>query len=161
MGLLRKLAGFLGFVKDDAHEHKDEDDDHNNHSDSQAAHNNNRAQFQETGLPRRGFSVPVQVSLDRPHLGPLLSPCNHGDGAVQGLRWYAKRLRIDEDGDVADEFLEEVLPETSTNTEDHQRPFPKFEVKYSTRPAKVKNLLLSLDGKIRQCVEHKGRLQWV
>jgi hypothetical protein len=80
---------------------------------------------------------------------------------IQGLRWYAKRLRIDEDGDVADEFLEEVLPETSTNTEDHQRPFPKFEVKYSTRPAKVKNLLLSLDGKIRQCVEHKGRLQWV
>ncbi|KAL5977857.1 hypothetical protein ACLOJK_036880 [Asimina triloba] len=28
-----------------------------------------------------------------------------------GLQWYAKCLRIDEDGDVADEFLDEVLPE--------------------------------------------------
>ncbi|KAB1215905.1 hypothetical protein CJ030_MR4G028679 [Morella rubra] len=78
----------------------------------------------------------------------------------QGLRWYAKRLRIDEDGDIADEFLNEVMEETPTNTEDHQRPFPRFEVKYSTRPAKVKNLVLSQEGKI-QCVEHQGRLQWV
>lgn len=72
-----------------------------------------------------------------------------------------KRLRIDEDGDVADEFLDEVLPEMSKNAEDQQRPFPRFEVKYSTRPAKVKNLGLSDDGKIQQCVEHQGRLQWV
>lgn len=79
---------------------------------------------------------------------------------IQGLRWYAKRLRIDEDGDIADEFLNEVMEETPTNTEDHQRPFPRFEVKYSTRPAKVKNLVLSQEGKI-QCVEHQGRLQWV
>lgn len=80
---------------------------------------------------------------------------------VQGLRWYTKALRIDEDGDVADEFLDEVLLESSTSTEDHQRSYPKFEVKYSTRPAKVKSLLLAPDGKIRQCVEHQGRLQWV
>lgn len=31
---------------------------------------------------------------------------------LQGLRWYAKRLQVDEDGDVADEFLDEVLPLT-------------------------------------------------
>lgn len=79
---------------------------------------------------------------------------------VQGLRWYAKRLRIDEDGDVADEFLEEVLPETPTSIE-NQRKLPRFEVKYSARPAKVKKQMLSLDGKIQQCVEHQGRLQWV
>ncbi|XP_050264840.1 uncharacterized protein LOC126708888 [Quercus robur] len=169
MGLLKKIAGFLGFSKDDNHESKDEDDDNNNinsnnnNSEAQTHSNSNRssAHFQETGLPRRGFSVPVQVSLERPHLGPLLSPCIPPDAAVQGLRWYTKALRIDEDGDVADEFLDEVLLESSTSTEDHQRSFPKFEVKYSTRPAKVKSLLLAPDGKIRQCVEHQGRLQWV
>lgn len=80
----------------------------------------------------------------------------------QGLRWYAKRLRIDEDGDVADEFLEEVLTETSAATEeDNHTPSSKFEVKYSTRPAKVKNQVISPDGKIQQDVEYKGRFQWV
>jgi len=158
MGFLRRIAGFLGFAKDD-HEHKDEDDENNNdeNSDSQA---HNRPHFQDTGLPRRGFGVPVQVVVDRPPIGPVLGPCNPGDGGVQGLRWYAKRLKIDDDGDVADEFLDEVLPETSTNTEHHQKPFPRFEVKYSTRPAKVKNLVVSPDGKIQQYVEHQGKLQW-
>lgn len=79
---------------------------------------------------------------------------------IQGLRWYAKRLRIDEDGDVANEFLDEVLPQTPTNTE-NQRKLPRFEVKYSARPVKVKNQMLSVDGKIQQCVEHQGKLQWV
>lgn len=79
---------------------------------------------------------------------------------VQGLKWYAKRLRVDEDGDVADEFLDEVLPKTPNGTE-NQRKLPRFEVKYSARPAKVKSQMLSLDGKIQQCVEHHGRLQWV
>ena len=89
MGLLKKIAGFLGFSKDDNHESKDEDDDNNNNnninSEAQTHSNSNRssAHFQETGLPRRGFSVPVQVSLERPHLGPLLSPCIPPDAAVQ------------------------------------------------------------------------------
>ncbi|PWZ10383.1 Vesicle-fusing ATPase [Zea mays] len=30
-----------------------------------------------------------------------------------GFRWYTRRLRIDEDGDVADEFLDEIIPEGS------------------------------------------------
>lgn len=50
--------------------------------------------------------------------------------------------------------------ERLTNKEDHQSPFPRFEVKYSARPAKVKNLVMSLDGRI-QCVENQGRLQWL
>ncbi|XP_040985791.1 uncharacterized protein LOC121234051 [Juglans microcarpa x Juglans regia] len=156
MGFLRKIAGFLGLGKDNGHEPKDEEDDNNN-PDTQT---HDRAHFQETGLPRRGFGVPVQVVVDRPQVGPVITRCNPGDGGVQGLRWYAKRLRIDEDGDVADEFLEEVLLETSTNIEDHQSQFPRFEVKYGSRPAKVKNLVMSPDGRM-QCVEHQGRLQWV
>lgn len=80
---------------------------------------------------------------------------------IQGLRWYAKRLRIDEDGDVADEFLDEVLPQTTASEEEEHRTFPKFQVRYSTRPAKVKSQVMNPDGKIQQCVEYQGRLQWV
>lgn len=78
MGFLRKMAGMLGFTKDDGHEVKDngeEDED-----DNQAQ---NRANFQETGLPRKGFSVPVQVAVDRNLPGPVLVPCRSGDGGVQ------------------------------------------------------------------------------
>lgn len=78
----------------------------------------------------------------------------------QGLRWYAKRLRIDEDGDVADEFFDELLPEVSSDR-DNQRPLPSFKVKYNTHPALVKNQVLTIDGGIRQNVEFQGRLQWV
>lgn len=154
MRFLRRIAGFLGFVKDEAHEIKEEDDeDLDDHS--------NRPVKEEIRGPRKGFSVPVQVSVERP--GPVLIPCSHNDGGIQGLRWYAKRLRIDEDGDVADEFLDEIRLETSSGLEDHRRPLPlqRFEVKYNARRAKVKKQVMSLDGKIQQCVEYQGRLQWV
>uniref|UniRef100_A0A5B7AVT1 Uncharacterized protein n=1 Tax=Davidia involucrata TaxID=16924 RepID=A0A5B7AVT1_DAVIN len=149
MKFLRRIAGFLGFAKDEAHEVKDEDED------------NPDVNRVETHLPRKGFSVPVQVPVERAQVGPVVIPCSVGEGGVQGLRWYARRLKIDEDGDVADEFLDEVLPETLSNVGDHNRPLPRFEVKYSTRSAKVRNQALSLDGKIQQCVEYQGRLQWV
>ncbi|KAJ9135033.1 hypothetical protein P3X46_032257 [Hevea brasiliensis] len=163
MRLLKRIAGFLGFVKDEgAHEVKDqqaeEDDDHrNNHHEHQPRFSSN---YQETG-PRKGFSVPVKVAVDRHQLGPVLVPSISGDGGVQGLRWHAKRLKIDEDGDVADEFLEEVLPETSSCVDDHHKPLPRFEVKYSAQPAKIKNQVISHDGKFQVCVEYQGRLQWV
>lgn len=81
----------------------------------------------------------------------------------QGFKWYARRLRIDEEGDVADEFLDEVLPEVKTvsMTEDNRhRSLPTFEVKYSTLPAKVKSQVLT-QGRIQHSVEHQGRLLWV
>ncbi|OMO93180.1 hypothetical protein COLO4_17061 [Corchorus olitorius] len=196
MRFFRRIAGFLGFVRDDGHEVKDQENNSNNNTNNQQP--NNRPTYQETGLPRRGFSVPVQVAVDRPQPGPLLLPCISGDGGVQmelssnfehkvgyifeeetnarigqsdpdvvhahsGLKWYAKRLRVDEDGDVADEFLEEVLPETlvTASAENEQKPFPKFQVKYSTKPAKVRTRVMSHDGKLQPCVEYQGRLQWV
>uniref|UniRef100_A0A803PNC8 Uncharacterized protein n=1 Tax=Cannabis sativa TaxID=3483 RepID=A0A803PNC8_CANSA len=137
MRFLRRIAGFLGFVKDDGHEVKDEEDD-----DDDAAHNTssqarNRTHFKESGLPRKGFSVPVQ-----------------------GLKWYAKRLRIDEDGDVADEFIDEVTRESlSMNTEHEKKPLPKFQAKYGTRPAKVQKQVVLPNGRLQQYVEHQGRLQ--
>lgn len=85
MGLFKRIAGFLGFAKDDAHELKDDDDDHHHHqhhgdATSQAR---NQVHMKETGLPRKGFSVPVQVAVDRSHPGPLLAPSDSGDGGVQ------------------------------------------------------------------------------
>ncbi|KAK8520746.1 hypothetical protein V6N13_076880 [Hibiscus sabdariffa] len=156
MRFFRRIAGLFGFARDDAHEVKDQENDHQSDNETPG----NRPVFQETGLPRKGFSVPVQVAIDRSQPGPVLLPCTSGDGGVQGLKWYAKRLRIDED--VADEFLDEVLPETSgaASAENEQKPYPKFEVKYSTRRAKVKTQVMSHDGKIQQCVEYQGRLQW-
>ncbi|KAF1861700.1 hypothetical protein Lal_00026118, partial [Lupinus albus] len=107
----------------------------------------------ENGLPRKGFSVPSQVVIDRPHLGPILTLSTSRDGGVQGLRWYAKHLRIDEDGDVADEFLDEVSSETLTLYVDHLNTEPRFEYKGATRPAKVKQQVIS-NGKLMHCLEH-------
>ncbi|KAM7493963.1 hypothetical protein LguiB_028572 [Lonicera macranthoides] len=183
MRFFRKLAGLLGFAKNEV---KDEDEEEEKDDDADL---NNKVE--ESNHPCKGFSVPVKVAVpvDRAQLAPIILPCNHGDGGVQyeknscqkifvpvqpscqlgtfkdtisarhsGFRWHAKRLRIDEDGDVADEFFDEVLPETLFK-EDH-KPSPSFQLKYSTRPAKVKNQVLSLHGQLQQCVEHEGRLQW-
>lgn len=79
---------------------------------------------------------------------------------LQGLSWYAKRLRIDEDGDVADEFFDEVPKESLALVIDHRKTTANFKVKYNTMPVKVKTQVLS-DGKLQQCVEHQGKLQWV
>ncbi|XP_011028195.1 PREDICTED: uncharacterized protein LOC105128296 isoform X1 [Populus euphratica] len=190
MRFFKRLAGFLGFAKDDGgHEVNDQQEQEEDEEDEEDHHQHPnqasfRSNFQETGLPRKGFSVPLQVAVERPQLGPVIVSCNSGDGGVQsvfcscaaevicyfiiasvnfskGLRWYAKRLRIDEDGDVADEFFDEVLPDTSSRVDEQHKPLPRFEVKYSTWPAKIKKQMISHDGKIQQRVEHQGRLQWV
>ncbi|XP_047327624.1 uncharacterized protein LOC124931243 [Impatiens glandulifera] len=151
MRFFRKIAGLLGFSKDESHDVNDEDDD------DDGTNYNNRV---ETHLPRKGFSVPVQVAVDRPQVVPLFIPCRVGDGGLQGLKWYAQQLKIDEDGDIADEFFEEIV----TNTGDHQEQdhsMARFEVKYVVRPAKVRNQALSLNGKIQHSVDFQGRVEWV
>lgn len=65
---------------------------------------------------------------------------------------------MDEDGDVADEFLDEVLSEMPEALADHHKTPAKFKLKHDTKPVKVKKQIL-LDGKIiPQCVEHQGKL---
>ncbi|PIN10181.1 hypothetical protein CDL12_17237 [Handroanthus impetiginosus] len=160
MGLFKRLAGLLGFARDEDQQQYDNSADDAVPAPSFAAV---AAAAMASGqhLPRRGFSVPVQVPVERVPPAPLLVYCPAGDGGVQGLRWYARRLRIDEDGDVADEFLDEVSTDMSTSTEAHDRPLPRFEVKYSTRPAKVRNLALLPNGRIQHLVEYQGRLEWM
>ncbi|KAL3641097.1 hypothetical protein CASFOL_016065 [Castilleja foliolosa] len=161
MGLFKRLSGLLGFARDEEH-HKHDD---------AVADAAVPASSSDAPTPpvfasakhhaRRGFSVPVQVPVERGPLSPLLVFCPDGDGGIQGLRWYARRLRIDEDGDIADEFLNEISHDTSTSN-DNKPLQSRFEVKYSTKPAKVKNLTLLPNGKIQHLVEyHQGRLEWV
>ncbi|GAB2273607.1 hypothetical protein Dimus_008394 [Dionaea muscipula] len=151
MRFFKKIAGILGLGKDDAphsanDEHKDPDS---------APDDNDQVDVEPIPGPRKGFSVPVKVATERPSLGPVVVTCS-GDGGVQGLNWYIKRLRIDEEGDVADEFLDET-----TEGERDVQPLPRFQIKYTAQPAKVREQVLTRDGKLQQCVESQGRLQWV
>lgn len=82
MGLFKRIVGLLGFAKDDGLEGKDNDEEEDNDD-----HAQNRDHFQETGLPLKGFSVPVQVAVDRNLPGPVLVPCRSGDGGVQVPRF--------------------------------------------------------------------------
>lgn len=155
MKFFRRIAGLLGFDKDDGRNH---DDKHN--ADEEPQPRTTPFRVQETGHPRRGFSVPAHVVVDRPHLAPVITLSTSGDGGVQGLRWYAKSLKMDEDGDVADEFLDEVSSESSALAVERHKSEARFKLKYTARPVKVKKQILS-DGKLQQLVEHRGRLQLV
>lgn len=75
MPFLRRIAGFLGLAKDNVTQVKEDEVD-----DSPV---NNPPKFQETGLPRKGFGVQVQVPVERPQHGPVFVPCTSGDGGVQ------------------------------------------------------------------------------
>ncbi|KAL8244557.1 hypothetical protein R6Q59_010815 [Mikania micrantha] len=149
MGFWKKFTGFLGFGPESNAEHEDENETNGNSVEE--THNHDYS-----NLPHKGFSV--QVPVDRVHqIGPVLLPCAAGDGGVQGLEWYARRLKVDEDGDVADEFLEEVYPETSSNTLHKQFQYPKIVVKLNAKPARSRNPVLTREGTIQQLVEHQGR----
>ncbi|ERN09304.1 hypothetical protein AMTRI_Chr13g82750 [Amborella trichopoda] len=150
MRFLRKIANFLGFVRDD-HSNQVNDGD-----DGEVGFDGNGDGVSGT---TKGFSVQVPVMVERAYQGPVMSQCSLGEGGVQGFKWYAKRLQMDEDGDVAEEFFDEVLPEPSeSNT---QKAKPTFRLKYAIRPAKVGSQAIAIDGNIHQSVECKGRLQWV
>ncbi|KAM0823574.1 hypothetical protein ACQ4PT_070783 [Festuca glaucescens] len=163
MGFFRRIAGIFGGSRDDA-DHPDAAGGYSGgggdvpHEKVAAAAAAAAAAGHAT---RRGFSVQVPVPVDRPAPGPVLVPCHPGDGGVQGFRWYTRRLRIDEDGDVADEFLDEVLPENFANSD--VAPVGRFQVKYNTRPTALamRKQTVAVDGDIRHSLEHQGKLQWV
>ncbi|CAN0842863.1 hypothetical protein LINGRAHAP2_LOCUS3702, partial [Linum grandiflorum] len=152
MRFLRRIAGIFGLARDEDHDAQDHREAELEEDETAADQcipphqSRHRSDFHETGQPHRGFSVPVQVSV-----GPVLLPCKAGDGGVQGLRWYARLLKVDEDGDVADEFLDETVSSDMS----------RFETKSSTRRAKVKRQIMSRDGKFQHCVEYQGRLLWI
>ncbi|KAI3828697.1 hypothetical protein L1987_02805 [Smallanthus sonchifolius] len=154
MRLMKRLAGFLGIGNHEVNKDSEEETDANPNSTEETHH------YVDTNLRRKGFSVPVQVPVDKAHkIGPILVPCPAGDGGVQGLQWYTSSLKIDEDGDVADEFLEEVFHETVANAP--QKTRSEFQVKLTTKPAKAKDPCLSRKGTVQHTVKYHGRLQLV
>ncbi|XP_008799380.2 uncharacterized protein LOC103714036 [Phoenix dactylifera] len=161
MGFFRRIAGFLGLARDEA-----------NGAAAAAAvaaggdGGEEEEENKRTGksLPRgraKGFRVQVPLTVERPSIGPVLIPCGPGEGGVQGFRWYTRRLRIDEDGDVADEFLHEIVPQASST--DKQMARPKFQVKYNNWPTAMamRKQVIAVDGNVKLCLEHQGKLQWV
>ncbi|PKA47740.1 hypothetical protein AXF42_Ash014517 [Apostasia shenzhenica] len=143
MGFLRRIGAILGFVRDEAQVVVEEGEGPG-----------------DSPPRRRGFSIQVPVAIEKHNVGPVLVPCSLGEGGVQGFRWYSRRLRIDEDGDVADEFLDEVLLPMSSDAAELSAQ-PRFEVKYTTRPAPVRKQAISLDGNVHPCMEYQGMLRWV
>ncbi|KAL2348263.1 hypothetical protein Fmac_002263 [Flemingia macrophylla] len=143
---IRGIFGFLGFKGHNHYHDRNSKDDGDDDHDAQP-------RPATTGHPR-------QVVVDRPHLPPVLTPTASGDGGLQGLGWYGELLKMDKDGDVADEFLDEVsyeMPEA--HAVDHHKITASFQPNNNIRPANVKRQIL-LEGKIiPQFAEDKGRLQ--
>lgn len=161
MGLFKRLAGFLGLARDDHNHHQEDAAPIPAHVLPSVPPVAAAATPPPNHVPRKGFSVPVQVPVERTPIPPLLVFCPAGDGGLQGLRWYTRRLRIDEDGDIADEFLDEVSQDMPISMEEQNRTLPRFKVKYNTKPAKVRNLALLPNGKLNHLIEYQGKLEWV
>lgn len=86
MGFLKKLTGIFGFGHNDGG-HGVEDGAGDNtgkvSGDGDKHRDGNQPRFHETGLPRKGFGVPVQVAVERSSPGPILQPCPASDGVLQ------------------------------------------------------------------------------
>lgn len=142
MGFFRRIGTILGFSKEDGHAVVEEIE--------------GKVGDTTQPLPARRFRVQVPVAAEKPSLGPVVVPCSLGEGGVQGFRWYSRRLRIDEDGDVADEFLDEILPPAHSGESNPGGVHPRFEVKYTTRPAPVRKQVVAIDGNVHPCVDYHG-----
>uniref|UniRef100_A0A0E0CEV7 BZIP domain-containing protein n=1 Tax=Oryza meridionalis TaxID=40149 RepID=A0A0E0CEV7_9ORYZ len=165
MGFFRRIAGMFGISRDDADHHP------HHHHDGAAGDSAEVPQDKVAAaaaaaatagnVQRRGFSVQVPVPVERPGPGPVLVPCPQGEGGVQGFRWYTRKLRIDEDGDVADEFLDEVVPEILINND--ATPAGRYQVKYNTKSAALamRKQISVIDGDICHSLEYQGRLRWM
>jgi hypothetical protein len=77
---------------------------------------------------------------------------------AKGLKWYSERLRVDDDGDIAEEFLSEVLPAGPGNRNRRAR----FEcVRQKTRPVTLKGPVCTHNGNVHQIIETLGKSSWV
>ncbi|KAK1419224.1 hypothetical protein QVD17_28387 [Tagetes erecta] len=160
MGWFKRFVGFVGFGNHEVNKDSEDDTHHHHHHHHQHQLNSTDEEMHhyiDPNLPRKGFSVSVQVPVDKAHqIGPILVPCPNGDAAVQGLEWYTRSLKIDEDGDVADEFLEEVFFESVD-----QDTRSAFQVNLNTKSAKARKPCLSPEGTVQHYVKHHGRSQLI
>ncbi|GAB2296524.1 hypothetical protein Dimus_030636 [Dionaea muscipula] len=92
MRFFKRIAGILGLGKDDCHGANSEDA---GSADTIARDDNSdQADVEPAPGPRKGFSVPVKVPVERSSLGPVVVSCG-GDGGVQvhrmGYSWMPRR----------------------------------------------------------------------
>jgi hypothetical protein len=148
-GLFRRLFGHVG------HSHR------KNEAAKKAAET-----VAEKKVPASTVNVPAprERKVDPPvirrvqHHTPVVSKCTYGNGGVQGLTWYSERLRVDDDGDIAEEFLSEVVPSGFGNRSRRAR----FESsRQQTRPVTLKGPVCTHDGNVHQIVETSGKSTWV
>ncbi|RZS12674.1 hypothetical protein BHM03_00044170 [Ensete ventricosum] len=168
MRLLRRIAGLLGLAReeDDARRGKEGSGGGGRGGGAgdgaggeERTSTSGAAGCSAAAAARGGFGVQVPVAVERPALSPVLVPCEPGEGGVQGFKWYTRRLRIDEDGDVANEFLDEVALVVSP---ENLVILSKFQVKHNTQPTAMamRKQVIAVDGNIHQSLEFQGKLQW-
>lgn len=90
-------------------------------------------------------------------LAPVVSQCTYGAGGVQGLQWYAEKLMMDEDGDVAQEFLNEVVSRSPASGIQNSS---NFEVKLPAKSVKLKGPLCTSNGNVHQSIESSSGVHW-
>lgn len=133
-GFFKRILGHFGLFKDE---------------------NRNAEQSEET--PSSTPFITKKVEKIRV-LAPVVSECTPGAGGVQGLQWYVEKLMMDEDGDVAQEFLKEVVPQPPAGGMRHSSS--NFEVKLPTNTVKLKGPLCTLNGNVHQFVESSSGVHW-
>ncbi|KAL3687796.1 hypothetical protein R1sor_014105 [Riccia sorocarpa] len=164
-GFIKKIFGHFGAKREDHHNRKQPNNQGHEQEQGQGLEQppNSHQYHQPYQKPEQaaspgGFGVRVAVPLEPAVRGPVVSQCTYGNGGVQGLKWYADKLRVDDDGDVAQEFLSEVIPETP-GPYNKRRP-PRFESVPRTRPAKLKGDVHTHDGNVHQHVESPLGSHW-
>ncbi|CAM6094415.1 unnamed protein product [Calypogeia fissa] len=132
---IRKLFGHFGAKKDHAHRKPE-------------------VRSEEGGRCGVRVSVAAETAI---HV-PVVSRSAYGNGGVQGLTWYTEKLRVDDDGDVAQEFLSEATPECVDA--DHQGTPPRLESVVQTKPAILKGPVCTQNGNVHQDVERPSEHLW-
>ncbi|KAH7422214.1 hypothetical protein KP509_13G097000 [Ceratopteris richardii] len=100
-----------------------------------------------------GFRVRVSVPVYHEPLTPVVIECTSGSGGVQGLQWYSEKLMVDEDGDVAQEFLDEVIAQSSGSHVGYAKMHTSFKLKMKTQPAKLTGPVHTFDGNVVQTLQ--------
>eukprot|EP00249_Psilotum_nudum_P011949 c23485_g1_i1 orf=278-769(+) len=155
---IRSLLCHLGFFQDDDIEEHGVDCGlprgiHGIHQGFQQGIQMASAGFQH-GIQKASAGFRVTVAVPAPQKKPIVSECTPGAGGVQGLRWYTEKLQMDEDGDVALEFWDEIEVEPPTHGSENSIKIPTFEVRQQTMPAKLNGPIHTLDGNVHQSVIH-------
>ncbi|XP_024387436.1 uncharacterized protein [Physcomitrium patens] len=98
-------------------------------------------------MPLLFLNVMVMAESNRSRSESCSSSSSSSSSTYLGLTWYAKELRADDDGDVAQEFLKEVIPESRDPSVITPSGFEAVAAKH-TRPLKFKGPVCTQNGNV-------------